>query len=471
MRNFSLILYMRNKAFRRRARILAFSNALLLKEKHSYILGIRVSAVTETVVFIFILLLLDFLFGTGNRFQGVNPHPFWIIILLVTVQYGTIEGVVAAVFCTIALYLGNIPEIQFNESLFQYNARLATNPALWFVTALVLGEMHMRVINERDKFKEIALTSDRNAKEAADVYQLLKEKKEHLEVRLVSQVRSFSFSIKALQSMESLSPAQIFMSLVEMVREIIGPKKFSVYTFSESGFEVMLSQGWDDESYQRRFISTHPLYTNLVSQKHLLCVINPEDEAVLSGEGLIAAPIIDKESGSIYGMLKIEDMDFYDLNISNLWVIEALAELIGTAFSNAQKYHWLSKSAIYSGEEKGIYSYYQYKIQKNLLSRLFGELKVKFWELDVKFNKPEEDVESVQSELEFILQKMADQSAGVYKMGRDELHYSILLPNVAREKVKKMEGELTQYFSENSILQNCEWKMSRKEVEYAPSSK
>jgi len=440
-------------------------------QEHWNFFGIRVSALIETVVFIAAVLLLDYLFGSGDRFLDVNPHPFWIIILVVTVQYGTLEGIIAAVLCTIALYAGNIPEIEFNESLFNYNARLALNPVLWFVAALVLGEMHMRVINERDKFKEIAITADRDAKQVTDAYQLLKEKKEHLEVRLVSQMRSFSFSIKALQNMESMSSAQIFMSLLDMVREIIGPKKFSAYTFSENGFEVMLSEGWgDDEPYHRRFMNDHPLYQKIVSGKRLISVINPEDEAILGDQGLIAAPIIDTDSGTIFGMLKIEDLEFYDLNISNLWVIESLAELVGTAFSNGQKYDRLTKTSIYAAGDDAVFSFPFYRIQKALFSHLLAHLKKPFCELDVQIEIKDKPLEEVRAELNFILQKNFQTVGTVCRLGRDEPHYAILLPGYSLKNAEDVAEDVKQVLEKEELLKECQLSVDAKEIECKETS-
>ncbi len=441
---------------------------LLVQEKQRTFFGIRVSALVETIAFIAIVLIVDYLFAAADRFQGLNPHPFWIIVLLVTVQYGTVEGIVAAIFSTIALYVGNIPEIQFNESLFQYNARLALNPALWFVAALVLGEIHMRLINERDKLKEVAVNSERNARDVTEAYQILKEKKEHLEVRFVSQVRSFSFSIKALQNMESMSPAQIFMSLLEMVNEIIGPKKFSIYTFSENGFEVMLSEGWgDSEPYQRRFLNTHPIYTTIVSKKHLLCVTNPEDEAVLGGEGLVASPIIDNDSGTIYGMLKIEEINFYDLNISTLWVVDALTDLIGAAFANAQTYDWLSRTKIYASTRKGVYSYALYRIQKEYVSHVAAQLSGALWELDVTCEVDAQAREEVRADLEYFLLKGVPALGEVFQLGQDDLHYSLLIPGRDDSTIKRLKKDYEKKLKEDPKLHNAKWRLEIKKVEKA----
>ncbi len=73
-------------------------------EKPQKLLGIRVSALVEIALFLIILTFFNKWLGDGNRFVDNPLHPFWIIILLVTVQYGTVEGIVATLLCPLSDY-------------------------------------------------------------------------------------------------------------------------------------------------------------------------------------------------------------------------------------------------------------------------------------------------------------------------------------------------------------------------------
>ena len=53
--------------------------------------GLRKSALIEMSLFFLVTLLLDVLATGGTRFWEVAPHPFWIIVILMTVQYGSAE--------------------------------------------------------------------------------------------------------------------------------------------------------------------------------------------------------------------------------------------------------------------------------------------------------------------------------------------------------------------------------------------
>ncbi|TAE82367.1 MAG: hypothetical protein EAY76_03250, partial [Alphaproteobacteria bacterium] len=64
-------------------------DALILDKKHKHFLGLRVSALLEIALFLGLALLINLVFGGSPRFIASQPHPFWILILLVSAQYGS----------------------------------------------------------------------------------------------------------------------------------------------------------------------------------------------------------------------------------------------------------------------------------------------------------------------------------------------------------------------------------------------
>ncbi len=299
----------------------------------------------------------------------------------------------------------------------------------------------------------------KEAEKIADNYNDLKEKKERIEVRLASQMRSIAFTYRALRHLESMNPAQILLSMTDMVKEIIGPRKFSIYSFSSAGFEAMVSEGWEKgDRYLRRFPAEHPLCQAITTRKGVVCVINEEDEAILSGEGYLAVPILDADSGEIYGMLKIEEIDFTELNISNLELTETLAELVGTAFSNAQKYNQLQRHSIYASAEKEAYSYFLYQLNKDLLAMILSKAGQTLMEIDVVV-EPEsrhldKDFLSRRPSLVQILKQCLSHLDTLYQMGRDELHYAVLLPLASAEDAEKIKRNIEKEAGQNPFLSN-----------------
>lgn len=84
------------------------------------------------------LVALDaFVFG-GNRFAGVEPHPFWIVVALISVQYGSLGGAWATIVATAALHLG-APPAEMPGDFYVRAGEFARAPFLWLGFALTVG--------------------------------------------------------------------------------------------------------------------------------------------------------------------------------------------------------------------------------------------------------------------------------------------------------------------------------------------
>lgn len=333
------------------------------------ILGFHVSAIIETLLGLTLITVLAWLVGSENRFLNVSPHPFWIVVLLITVQYGTWDGILSAVLASFFLYVGNIPEQEVTQTVFQYQFHLSLLPILWFTSAFVLGELRMRQKREKECIRKECDLANAKAKQIGEAYETLKVIKEDLEVRLASQFKTSALTFKIFKAFGTLNPSAILINLDKVIVPTLNPTKFSVYSFGPNGFEPAIAYGWTSEDkYLRRFTPDHPLYKQIVEKQRVICVINAKDEKILSGEGVLVGPLIDEE-GSIFGLLKIEEIPFSSLNLSNLEVFKTLCELIGIAYSNAKSYKMTEANAIINSKTK-MYSHYFYQIQTQFLTTL-----------------------------------------------------------------------------------------------------
>jgi len=303
------------------------------------IFGIRLSALIETLVFLLAIVLYDCLLGKCDRFLDSSPHPFSVVILIITVQYGTAEGIASVILSTLFLYAGNIPEHRIDETLFEYQFRIATLPLAWFIAAFVIGEIRMRLEYTNERLSKKLEETRGKLRTVSKEFSLLKSTKENLEAHLVSQQRSQTATYAALQALETLNPTQILLKVEDVVTSLLNIQKFSVYAKGEQGFEVVTSYCWKrEEPYLLRIEPEHPLFIGVAGERRILCAINPDDEKALGNEGVLAAPLIDNESGEIFGMLKIEEIDFMELNLSSLESFRSLCHLIGSAYARARRY-------------------------------------------------------------------------------------------------------------------------------------
>ena len=113
----------------------------------------RGNALAEIVGFLALLVGIDLLLLDGNGYWSWQPHPFWILVVFVATQYGSREGLMAAGFSAVALFAGHVPEQRLSQDLYAWLFELARLPLMWAVSAVLLGELRMRQIRERDNLR------------------------------------------------------------------------------------------------------------------------------------------------------------------------------------------------------------------------------------------------------------------------------------------------------------------------------
>lgn len=315
-------------------------------------LGLRPVALLELLLFFGVALGLDGWLGAGLRFEGVQPHPFWLPVLLLAIQYGTNEGVLAALVASAALRLGNMPDAGIGQDLYDHLFTLTREPILWLVAAVLFGELRMRQLREREELRAGLAAARQEAEAIARSYRALKSVKESLETRVAGQLRTVFTLYQAAKSIDHLDEGEVMLGIADLVRTVMKPEKFSLFLLNNDVLESVTNEGWDDEtdSYARWFDSGTPLFQTVIARQRQLCVNRANDERVLAGEGVMAGPLISADTGEVLGMVKIESLGFTDLSVNTVENFRILCEWIGTAMAKARQYRTANEQRVFTDE-------------------------------------------------------------------------------------------------------------------------
>jgi polysaccharide biosynthesis protein PelD len=321
---------------------MSFAEEDVAEKPRLRILGLRVAALAEILAFFAVALAIDGLLLNGNRFAGINPHPFWIVVLLASAQYGTNEGLAAAVIASALLLVGNLPEQGFSEDLYSWLLRVTGLPVLWFVAAVVLGEICGGHRRERDALREKMAAIREQTRAISDAYDRLSRIKEGLEARVAGQVRTVRAMYSASRSIDRQDTGEVLIGITGLVQSVLNPVKFSLFLLNRDRLEAAAHEGWaQQDRYAREFDSKSVLFEMIVGRREVLVGVNPEHEAILNGEGILAGPLVSDDTGTVVGMLKIEDIPFLELNPATVQNFAIVCSWIGTAYDNAQRFERL----------------------------------------------------------------------------------------------------------------------------------
>lgn len=264
-----------------------------------------VFALVELAIFA-AAVVLEYVWPAFPDLTKLNPHPYWLPVLLISLQYGTLSGLLAAAIAILGTVLIGLPEQDIGEAYFNYLVRAWAQPVLWLVVALLLGAFRMRQIEQRDDLLGQVEELEQQSRVLDQHAEDLQARCDRLERDLATKSRPEPerlLSALARCAEGAHAPADLEAALAASLPDTAA----SLYTRTGNGLQLVHAHAWPAEAKWPRSISgLEPLALMVVGAGKPLSILSSSDEKTLLGHGLFAVPILD-ESGPV-GMLKIERM-------------------------------------------------------------------------------------------------------------------------------------------------------------------
>ena len=264
------------------------------------------AALAEIGILIVLPGLLDLFVSGFPSLNETQPHFFWLPVLLLTLQYGSASGLLAAGNAIILASLLGWPEQEIGENHFSYLLRIWLQPVLWISTAVILGQLRLRQIERKQTLgrEVVALTEQR--REIADYASRMRERCENLE-RLIAtrETGDAQALLAALGGALSSSPEIAARALDDALTQAFGDATISVLVLEGDALRPALRHGAGASSERSTISSSSALYLAVVTEAKHLSVLTPGHETILDGHGVAAVPLI-AATETIAGVLLLE---------------------------------------------------------------------------------------------------------------------------------------------------------------------
>lgn len=290
-------------------------------------------AVLEIAVLLVIPALLEWLWPPFPNLTTFQPHPYWVAILILSLQYGTVSGLLTAAVAIVATVVIGLPEPDIGENHFAYLVRVWTQPVLWISAALLLGHFRVRQIEQRSELTRIvqelqqrtgALTSHANG---------LKARCDALERRLV--VRPQSDATALLNSLSSLPNAvaqgRLPASFDTAMNAAFPGAVATLYASINGALLPVARSGQGAAGSAPRLLGDDGLVL-AVSEGRALSVTSGQDDALLSGLGVFAVPVGASDAG-IAGLVLVESLPAGLIDQGTSGRLQTLAGVFGKALA------------------------------------------------------------------------------------------------------------------------------------------
>ncbi|MFH6787362.1 MULTISPECIES: hypothetical protein [Methylobacterium] len=185
--------------------------------------------VLESIVLVGLLVCVDYVFFDGHRFSGINPRPFWIPVLLMSVQYGLAGGVFAAFTSTLALYSGELPSQIATQDYYAYSRLIVAEPTSWLACALVLGGMSSLQLAHASEVRRQRDDAQAAAEDLGHGLRQTLSDLGRLELQIAAETRTAAAIARAFAGLDPGGPERLAASFAEFARLIVGASDLTVY--------------------------------------------------------------------------------------------------------------------------------------------------------------------------------------------------------------------------------------------------
>jgi diguanylate cyclase (GGDEF)-like protein len=302
--------------------------------------------------FLLVIVTNIFLFPEIPGFIGLNPHPYLIVVLLMSGRFGLREGLISAVLASLILsiyvFLENRPFFTF-ELLTQTPILLAY--ASYFLAAFIVGEMRgFSKSYERDLVRQNQELRQQKAR-LEEQLEIVTQIKEELENRIIGQEQTVLSLYQATKALETLDEKEFYQALTQLTARFTGATRVTLFMidYSTETLQPVAQYGWEDES---RLEVTLPLdegIFDLVLRYNQLLTIkeisdDPEKLRIWEKSTHRAYVYVPISMVSVtVGILTVDDIPFLKLNISTIRILSLIAELAVPALKNIIKYQDLQE--------------------------------------------------------------------------------------------------------------------------------
>jgi len=417
------------------------------------ILGLRFSAIAELTIFLVLAIAADFYLGDGDRFWDVAPHPFWLIVIALSVQYGTNEGIFAAVCCTTALLAWNLPDQGVGQDLYDYLFEVTLTPIMWFAASVLFGELRVRQIRERDELRRGLNAAIERERVLSQRYRELDTIKDRLEERVAGQLKTVYSTYQAAREIESLGVGRVLLGMSNLVESILSPKKHSIFLLKGTDLQSTFGKGWSrKDTYSRAFDSGSPLFQTVIGRQEIVTIADPVGEKILDGEGVLAGPLIDHETGEVVGMLKIEELGFLDYNLGTIESFRILCEWLAAAYSNARNFERAKTQAAFDPEinmmSAGIYDRMS-KVMSAVARRVGFDVSMLLFQISFPSDATSEERRERIRDLGVAVETVLRNTDVVFNRRQGDYDYTVILPNTSAENADIVAQKMRRHFVES----------------------
>lgn len=274
----------------------------------------RIRIAVECIALFGVLLLIDRFATGGTAFAGIHPNPYWLPVLVLSLAYGTEAGLVAA-FAASVIWLSHRDSVVAQGDYLDRLLQLSLTPLLWFLVAALVGEVTILRRRRMARLRRDATAARGNVDRLSQAYQQLTTTNRALQVRIAVDAGTTGRIVALAADLSARDAGVRRTAIVELIATAAATTDFTCYRIDRDGALRVWLRG--TSATPRPDIIPTPLLARIRTTRRTLCVVHPDDRALLTDIGVAAVPLVSDDGHGI-GCLVVHTLPFAALNTQSI---------------------------------------------------------------------------------------------------------------------------------------------------------
>lgn len=316
----------------------------------------------EIPVLYFILYALNWsLLPEIPGYVGINPHPYWIGVLLFGFRYGLVAGLVSG-FVSSLLYLNQVwfyGERYLFEDLVFYLL-----PSFFIIVGALMGigvgRYRQRIFNLEDTTHHL----QENASQFHEEVTFLKEVNQALEKKIVTRMTTLITLYSGAQKLESINLRELYAHILGFITKTLEAEESALYLKKNGGWHLHESIGWQDYEKRPRQIAVNEGLTGIAGEDGRVVTIRDflvtgersKETIDVLGDTLMAGPLRQGEKGDVVAVVSIQSIPFVKFNSATVNLFTFLLNWASRAIGRATYVTEMQQGEVIDPEYQ-VYSY------------------------------------------------------------------------------------------------------------------
>jgi len=338
----------------------------------------------EVVTFYCVLFAINyFFFPAWLGWMGVDPHPYWLPILVFAYRYGLGYGLTTGILSGGAYLV--IAWFTQDKYLFE-DTTFYILPTLFVIGGIYVGYVASKLNKRWQQVKVHEHELDDQFKAIKDELKVVKEINRGLEKRVVTRMTTLVTLYEGARKLESVHVEEIFDSLCEFISKTLEAEEVSLYLKKNDNWVLKTSFGLKDYHKIPTVIGLEEGMIGLAGHTEKVVsirdqVINGAVQTSTLGDCLFAGVVRKGKDGPVLGTVAIHKIPFLQFNSATLTLFSFILDWVSRSLGRALLFDEMREQEILDPE----FHVYSQTYFKNRLAQEFSRSKTYNLPLSVVF--------------------------------------------------------------------------------------